>query len=63
MSCRNCKYAELEDDRCYCKKKSTLIKRYKDHQCSSWQWQPRHETLVDESVILKYVNKIEDKEM
>ena len=32
MSCRNCKYSEIENDRCYCKKKCTIIKKYEKKQ-------------------------------
>ena len=61
MSCRNCKYSEIENNRCYCKKKCTIIKKYENHICAKFVVKDKLKdyNVLDNSTILRYIHNIE----
>lgn len=61
MSCRNCKFSEIENDRCFCKKKATIIKKYENHICTKFIVRNKLKgyNVIDNSLILRYIQNIE----
>ena len=57
MSCRNCKYAQLENNNyCICKKKQTRVRISSSDNCKQWT---NIVGLIDKNTIQKYMERIE----